>query len=109
MSKRTIADLIIDALADHGVRQVWGVVGDALNRGAQAAQAFDDVRQVELFLGAKIPINRALTDTEALRDIVGEDIVEIVLCKDLSGAVDDRQSSLIALLPAAHRLLEKQN
>lgn len=27
----TIADLIITALADHGVRQVWGVVGDALN------------------------------------------------------------------------------
>ena len=27
----TVARLIIDALADHGVRQVWGVVGDALN------------------------------------------------------------------------------
>jgi pyruvate dehydrogenase (quinone) len=27
----TIADLIVTALAEHGVRQVWGVVGDALN------------------------------------------------------------------------------
>lgn len=27
----TIAELIIDALAEHGVRTVWGVVGDALN------------------------------------------------------------------------------
>jgi pyruvate dehydrogenase (quinone) len=27
----TVADLLVDALADHGVRQVWGVVGDALN------------------------------------------------------------------------------
>src|SRR5690554_5259219 len=28
---RTIASTIVTALADHGVRQVWGVVGDALN------------------------------------------------------------------------------
>jgi pyruvate dehydrogenase (quinone) len=27
----TVAELLIDALADHGVTQVWGVVGDALN------------------------------------------------------------------------------
>ncbi|GAA1891730.1 thiamine pyrophosphate-dependent enzyme [Lapillicoccus jejuensis] len=27
----TVAESIVDALADHGVRQVWGVVGDALN------------------------------------------------------------------------------
>jgi len=27
----TIAELIIDALAEHGVTSVWGVVGDALN------------------------------------------------------------------------------
>jgi pyruvate dehydrogenase (quinone) len=27
----TIAELIVTALAEHGVRQVWGVVGDALN------------------------------------------------------------------------------
>jgi pyruvate dehydrogenase (quinone) len=27
----TVAELIIDALAEHGVRTIWGVVGDALN------------------------------------------------------------------------------
>ncbi|MFL6156325.1 MAG: thiamine pyrophosphate-binding protein, partial [Marmoricola sp.] len=27
----TIAELLVTALADHGVRSVWGVVGDALN------------------------------------------------------------------------------
>jgi len=27
----TVAELIVKALADHGVRTVWGVVGDALN------------------------------------------------------------------------------
>ena len=27
----TVAELLIEALADHGVTQVWGVVGDALN------------------------------------------------------------------------------
>ena len=26
-----VAELIIAALAEHGVTQVWGVVGDALN------------------------------------------------------------------------------
>jgi pyruvate dehydrogenase (quinone) len=27
----TVAEILIDALAEHGVTQVWGVVGDALN------------------------------------------------------------------------------
>src|SRR5215210_9358467 len=27
----TVAELLIEALAEHGVRSVWGVVGDALN------------------------------------------------------------------------------
>lgn len=27
----TVAELIIDALAEHGVQSIWGVVGDALN------------------------------------------------------------------------------
>jgi len=27
----TVAELLVEALADHGVTQVWGVVGDALN------------------------------------------------------------------------------
>ena len=28
---RSVAQTIVAALAEHGVRQVWGVVGDALN------------------------------------------------------------------------------
>lgn len=27
----TVAEMIVDSLADHGVKQIWGVVGDALN------------------------------------------------------------------------------
>ncbi|HEY5421033.1 MAG TPA: thiamine pyrophosphate-binding protein, partial [Marmoricola sp.] len=46
MSKRTIADLIIDALADHGVRQVWGVVGDALNPVTDAIRREDRIEWI---------------------------------------------------------------
>jgi pyruvate dehydrogenase (quinone) len=28
----TVAKLLIESLADHGVTHIWGVVGDALNR-----------------------------------------------------------------------------
>lgn len=28
----TVAAMLVTALADHGVRTVWGVVGNALNR-----------------------------------------------------------------------------
>src|SRR5689334_7470975 len=31
MSTFTVAELLIESLAEHGVKQVWGVVGDALN------------------------------------------------------------------------------
>ena len=39
----TVAELIIDALADHGVRTVWGVVGDALNPVTDAIRREDRV------------------------------------------------------------------
>lgn len=39
----TIADLIIDALAEHGVRSVWGVVGDALNPVTDAIRREDRI------------------------------------------------------------------
>ncbi|MBA2446376.1 MAG: pyruvate oxidase, partial [Nocardioidaceae bacterium] len=32
----TIAELIVKGLADHGVRTIWGVVGDALNPVTEA-------------------------------------------------------------------------
>ncbi|GAA3626926.1 thiamine pyrophosphate-dependent enzyme [Microlunatus ginsengisoli] len=34
-----VAELIVGALAEHGVRQVWGVVGDALNSLTDAIRA----------------------------------------------------------------------
>lgn len=42
----TIADLIITALAEHGVRQVWGVVGDALNPVTDAIRQEDRIEWI---------------------------------------------------------------
>ena len=42
----TVADLLITALADHGVTQVWGVVGDALNPVTDAIRREDRVEWV---------------------------------------------------------------
>ncbi|MBL0747680.1 thiamine pyrophosphate-dependent enzyme [Nocardioides baculatus] len=39
----TVAELLIESLADHGVRQVWGVVGDALNPVTDAIRREDRV------------------------------------------------------------------
>ena len=39
----TVADLLIEALADHGVTQVWGVVGDALNPVTDAIRREDRI------------------------------------------------------------------
>ncbi len=46
MSSITVADLLITALADHGVTQVWGVVGDALNPVTDAIRREDRVEWV---------------------------------------------------------------
>ena len=37
----TVAESIVSALADHGVTQVWGVVGDALNPVTEAIRQED--------------------------------------------------------------------
>ena len=37
----TVAELIVEALADHGVRSIWGVVGDALNPVTDAIRRED--------------------------------------------------------------------
>ena len=42
----TIAQLVISALADHGVSQVWGVVGDALNPFTEAIRTQDGVEWI---------------------------------------------------------------
>jgi pyruvate dehydrogenase (quinone) len=39
----TVAELLIEALAEHGVRTVWGVVGDALNPVTDAIRREDRV------------------------------------------------------------------
>src|SRR5690349_24290479 len=39
----TVAELLIHSLAEHGVRQVWGVVGDALNPVTDAIRREDRV------------------------------------------------------------------
>lgn len=42
----TVAELLIDSLAEHGVRQVWGVVGDALNPVTDAIRREDRIEWV---------------------------------------------------------------
>ena len=42
----TVAELLIDSLADHGVTQVWGVVGDALNPVTDAIRREDRIEWV---------------------------------------------------------------
>jgi pyruvate dehydrogenase (quinone) len=42
----TVAELTITALADHGVRSVWGVVGDALNPFTDAIRQEDRIEWV---------------------------------------------------------------
>ena len=39
----TVAELIIDALAEYGVTSVWGVVGDALNPVTDAIRREDRI------------------------------------------------------------------
>lgn len=42
----TVADLLVTALAEHGVSQVWGVVGDALNPVTDAIRREDRIEWV---------------------------------------------------------------
>ncbi len=42
----TVAELLIEALAEHGVKQVWGVVGDALNPVTDAIRREERVEWV---------------------------------------------------------------
>ena len=42
----TVAELLVHALADHGVTQVWGVVGDALNPVTDAIRREDRIAWV---------------------------------------------------------------
>ncbi|MCL2542738.1 MAG: thiamine pyrophosphate-binding protein [Nocardioidaceae bacterium] len=42
----TVAEMIITSLADHGVRSVWGVVGDALNPVTDAIRREDRVEWI---------------------------------------------------------------
>src|SRR6478735_6917747 len=42
----TVAELLIESLAEHGVRSVWGVVGDALNPVTDAIRREDRVEWI---------------------------------------------------------------
>ena len=42
----TVAESIVTALADHGITQVWGVVGDALNPVTEAIRQEDRIEWV---------------------------------------------------------------
>jgi pyruvate dehydrogenase (quinone) len=42
----TIAELLVESLAEHGVRSVWGVVGDALNPVTDAIRREDRVEWI---------------------------------------------------------------
>ncbi len=42
----TVAELIVDALAEHGVTTVWGVVGDALNPVTDAIRREDRIEWI---------------------------------------------------------------
>ena len=42
----TVAEAIVEALADHGVGQVWGVVGDALNPVTDAIRREDRIEWI---------------------------------------------------------------
>jgi pyruvate dehydrogenase (quinone) len=42
----TVAELLIEALAEHGVTQVWGVVGDALNPVTDAIRREDRIEWI---------------------------------------------------------------
>src|SRR6476646_11102794 len=42
----TVAELLIDSLAEHGVRTVWGVVGDALNPVTDAIRREDRIEWI---------------------------------------------------------------
>src|SRR5436190_17407160 len=42
----TVAELLVEALAEHGVTQVWGVVGDALNPVTDAIHHHDRIEWI---------------------------------------------------------------
>ena len=44
----TVAELLIEGLAEHGVRSVWGVVGDALNPVTDAIRREDRIEWIGL-------------------------------------------------------------
>ncbi len=45
-STPTVADHLVQSLAEHGVRQVWGVVGDALNPVTDAIRRDDRIQWI---------------------------------------------------------------
>jgi len=42
----TVAELLIESLADYGIKTVWGVVGDALNPVTDAIRREDRIEWI---------------------------------------------------------------
>ena len=42
----TVAELLIESLADYGIETVWGVVGDALNPVTDAIRREDRIEWI---------------------------------------------------------------
>src|SRR5260370_7743973 len=48
MTKAKVADLLVDVLAEAGVRQIYGVAGDSLNGITDAIRATERVRWIHV-------------------------------------------------------------
>ena len=50
MSKKTVAELLVETLAGAGVERIYGVAGDSLNGITDAIRRHEQVRGFSLFM-----------------------------------------------------------
>ncbi|GAA5144035.1 ubiquinone-dependent pyruvate dehydrogenase [Nocardioides marinquilinus] len=88
----TIAELLVRSLADHGVRQMWGVVGDALNPFTDAIRREErlewiGVRHEEAAAFAASGVSQATDDLAVCLGTVGPGAIHL-----LNGLYDAKKS-----------------